>query len=87
MLMQSHLDAIDILPVLPEEIPEGYIKGIRARGGFELEFKWSEGKLTSLTVLLSAGCPLKLRYDGKVFSASTKKAEVLIFDGDLKRTN
>ncbi len=85
MLMQSHLDAIDILPALPEGIPSGYIKGIRARGGFELEFAWNAGKLTSLKVISSKGFPLKLRYDGKEFSTSTKKGEVLEFDANLMR--
>ncbi len=83
MLMQSHLDAIDILPALPEGIPDGHIKGIRARGGFELEFKWSAGKMTSVKVVSMAGSLLKLRYKDKVFSTSTKIGEILEFDENL----
>jgi alpha-L-fucosidase 2 len=87
ILMQSHLNAIDILPALPEGIPNGHIKGIRARGGFELEFAWAEGKLTSVKVISNSGYPLLLRYSGRKFSSETKTGEVLIFDGDLKKTN
>jgi alpha-L-fucosidase 2 len=85
MLMQSHLDAIDILPALPDGIPEGHIRGIRARGAFELEFKWSAGKLTSLKISSNAGSPVKIRYNGKVFSSTTKKGEILEFDGNLRK--
>jgi alpha-L-fucosidase 2 len=83
MLLQSHLDAIDILPALPKDISSGHIRGIRARGGFELEFKWEEGKLTSLKVVSNAGYPLSIRYGDKSFSSPTKKGEVLEFDGTL----
>ena len=85
MLLQSHLDAIDILPALPGVIPNGYIKGIRARGGFELELGWNSGKLNTLKVISKAGLPLTLRYGDKIFSSPTKKGQVLKFDGELKR--
>lgn len=85
MLLQSHLDAIDILPALPDDIPDGYIKGIRARGGFEMEFGWAGGKLYQVKVISKAGYPLSLRYGDKSFSSPTKKGQVLIFDGNLER--
>jgi alpha-L-fucosidase 2 len=85
MLMQSHLDAIDILPALPDGIPDGHIKGIRARGGFELEFEWKGGKLTSLKVISDVGYPLLIRYGEKSYSSETKKGEKFEFDGNLKR--
>jgi len=85
MLLQSHLDAIDILPALPKAIPNGHISGIRARGGFELEFAWNNGKLTSLKVISGAGSPLSVRYRDKSFSSRTKKGQVLKFDGNLKK--
>ncbi len=85
MLVQSHLDAIDILPALPDGIPEGHVRGIRARGGFELEFQWTEGRLSSLNVISKAGSELRLRYKDKSFSSTTKKGEVLMFNGNLVR--
>jgi alpha-L-fucosidase 2 len=85
MLLQSHLDAIDILPALPDAIPNGYVKGLRARGGFEVEFGWAGGKLYQLKVISKAGYPLSLRYGDKSFSSPTKKGQVLKFDGNLKK--
>lgn len=85
MLMQSHLGAIDILPALPETVPEGHIRGVRARGGFDLDFEWKAGQLVRLKVLSTAGYPLTLRYGGKTYTKTTKKGEVLQFDRDLKK--
>jgi alpha-L-fucosidase 2 len=85
MLMQSHLGKIDILPALPAAIPNGHIAGIRSRGGFELEFNWAEGKLTSLKVISSAGYPLSVRYKDKSFTSDTGKGEILTFDGNLNK--
>ena len=85
MLMQSHLNSIDILPALPVSIPEGRIRGVRARGGFELDFEWKEGKLTTLKVISVAGYPLSLRYGEKTFMQPTRKGEVLLFNQELKK--
>jgi len=85
MLIQSHLDAIDILPALPAGIPDGHVKGIRARGDFELEFEWNSGELTLLKVLSHSGSNLSLRYGENQFYAETNKGDQFIFDGQLKR--
>jgi alpha-L-fucosidase 2 len=85
MLLQSHLNEIDILPALPDGIPDGHVKGIRARDGFELEFSWAGGKLTSLKVLSKAGYPLSIRYKDKTFSAATKKGQTLEFNSELTK--
>ncbi len=83
MLIQSHLGEIEVLPALPEGIPDGHIKGIRARGDFELEYSWRGGVLQSVKVLSKAGEPLSIRYMDKTFATETKKGEVLNFDGNL----
>ncbi len=85
MLMQSHLNAIDILPALPDAIPNGHIRGVRARGGFDLDFEWKDGQLVRLKVLSTAGYPLTIRYGNKKFNVTTKKGEVLQFNHDLKK--
>lgn len=85
MLMQSHLDAIDILPALPDGIPDGYLRGIRARGGFELDIEWSGNKLSKLRVVSKAGFPLSIRYGDNEFATETRQGEILVFDGYLKR--
>jgi alpha-L-fucosidase 2 len=84
MLIQSHLDEIEILPALPEGIPEGHIKGIRARGNFELEFEWAGGRMSWVKVISKTGLPLSLSYRGKNFRSETKTGEVFLLDGNLK---
>ena len=85
MLIQSHLNAIDILPALPTAIPFGHIRGVRARGGFDLDFEWKDGKLVRLKVISTAGYPLTLRYGDMIAKMTTKKGEVLLFDHSLKK--
>jgi len=85
MLMQSHLNAIDILPALPDAIPNGHIRGVRARGGFDLDFEWKDGQLVRLKVLSIAGYPLTIRYGDKKYTVATKKGEILQFNHDLKK--
>jgi alpha-L-fucosidase 2 len=83
MLLQSHLGEIEILPALPEAIPNGSIKGIRARGGFELDYSWREGLLQSVNIKSTAGARLSLRYRDKTYVTWTKKGDELHLDGNL----
>lgn len=84
MLLQSHTKFIDIIPALPAALPDGEVKGICARGGFVIDMKWQQGKLTQLVVTSKAGMPLLLRYDGKEKNITTVKNGVYTFDGSLK---
>ena len=83
MLIQSHLSTIDILPALPSVLPEGSISGVCARGGFELSFSWTEGKLSQLEVLSKAGEPCRLRYKDQTVEIVTSPGETYSFDGQL----
>jgi len=57
MLLQSQNGKILVLPSLSKELPSGKVTGLCARGGFELSFEWSNGKLTKLEILSKAGLP------------------------------
>jgi alpha-L-fucosidase 2 len=62
MLIQSQNGEIQFLPALPKAWPNGSVKGMRARGGFEVDFSWQNGILTAARVSSVAGGVANLRY-------------------------
>ncbi|MFD2744708.1 MULTISPECIES: glycoside hydrolase family 95 protein [Sphingobacterium] len=61
MLLQSHDEAIHILPALPDAWSSGAVKGLRARGGFEIDVVWENGQVNDIAVYSSIGGNLRLR--------------------------
>lgn len=50
MLLQSHEGVLHLLPALPEHWAEGYIRGICARGNYEVAMEWKDQKLTRAVI-------------------------------------
>ena len=81
MLLQSQNDELRLLPALPGAWPNGSVKGVRARGGFEVDITWRDGKLTEAVIRSLAGNPLNLRCGPVTKSVKTKPGEVIHWDG------
>ena len=75
MLVQSHHGEIHLLPALPSEWPSGYVKGLRARGGFEIDLKWENHKVVAVDIHSHLGgiCKLRMRDDRILFNTEAGK--------------
>lgn len=84
MLLHSHAGEVVLLPALPSAWPAGSFKGLRARGGFEINIDWQAGKMTSARIVSFLGNSLTLRYGDVVVTCDTKPGQTMTFDANLK---
>jgi alpha-L-fucosidase 2 len=78
MLVQSHDGFIFILPALPDQWQAGYVKGLKARGSFEVDITWEAGEIKTLVIHSGLGGNCRIRTKTELKSAGRtllKKAE------------
>ena len=88
MLLQSHRDTVHLLPAWPRKAwPTGQVTGLRARGGFEVDIKWQEGKFQSATIrsVLGNRCrvrvptPVTVTHAGDAVSVTSRQGGLIEF--------
>ncbi len=74
MLLQSHAGFIELLPALPDSWKaSGNYKGLKARGGFTLNVKWKDGKVTDYEVFSKTPQQVKVKVNGVLKTVKSQK--------------
>jgi alpha-L-fucosidase 2 len=83
MLLQSQAQThsprepvLELLPALPKEWQTGSVRGLRARGGFEVDLAWEQSRLKEATIQNSMGGRCEVRYGTKSIELKLEPGEV-----------
>ena len=91
MLLQSHTGEIVLLPALPASWSSGSVRGLRARGGATVDFRWSQSRVVAVTVSAAATGRaggtrhFRLRHGDVTASIEVSPHEAVSLDGALRR--
>ena len=78
MLLQSHTGEIHLLPALPATWPTGSVQGLCARGGFEVDIAWEDGKLIKADIHARLGGTCRVRYGDTVVEFHTEEGVIAL---------
>ena len=89
MLIQSHMGKIHLLPALPEAWAKGQVKGLRARGGYEVDMTWQANKLTQVVLrgVSNSTTPCRIKYGDITKTIKVVKGDRVVLDASLTPTN
>jgi alpha-L-fucosidase 2 len=87
LLLQSHEGELNLLPALPASWASGAVSGLVARGGFEVDLKWSNARLEVGTIRSKAGkvcrlrtaTPVRVTIEGRAVETRRLSNEVIEF--------
>ena len=85
MLLQSHAGEVHLLPALPGAWPTGSARGLRARGGFEVDLCWEEGALVEARIRSERGGRCRVRYGDRTVEVEMKAGETHVVGRELGR--
>ncbi|WP_146599253.1 glycoside hydrolase family 95 protein [Novipirellula aureliae] len=72
---------LDLLPALPSAWPKGSVKGLRARGGFEVDMEWDNGQLLKATIHATRNGTFRVYSNGKLSETiAMKKGDSRIWE-------
>ncbi len=74
LMRSGQAEEIELLPALPKVWADGKVTGLRARGGYEVDIDWKDGKVTSYRIAAKEARAVKVRVNGEV---KTVQAEVV----------
>lgn len=80
MLMQSGNGIIELLPALPAQWSSGTVKGLKARGGFEVSMTWKDGKVTKAEITGKPGGKVVVIYNGKMEIVRVGRGDTQVLD-------
>ncbi|MFC1661986.1 glycoside hydrolase N-terminal domain-containing protein [Gemmatimonadota bacterium] len=84
MLIQSHAGEIRLLPALPTAWQSGSVRGLKARGGLEIDLAWEEGELLSVTLRAAAGGTQHLVHGDSRRTVELAAGQEIQLDGTLR---
>ncbi|HEX4022649.1 MAG TPA: glycoside hydrolase family 95 protein [Acidobacteriaceae bacterium] len=76
MLIQSHAGEIHLIPAIPKAWANGSVKGLKARGGFVVDMKWKDNKITNASVDSKLGGTCRIRSSAQISKVSLSNGNV-----------
>jgi len=84
MLLFSRVGRIDLLPALPAAWPNGELKGLRAKGGFEVDLQWKDSKLVTARIKSLLGHSVRVSLGDQSTELTLKKGSIVALDTKLQ---